>query len=194
MVAVVTAFPTVAPVRDSIRDLVDRSIQGDAEAFGQLYEHYLSEIYRYFYHHIGDAVEAEDLAERTFLKAWQSIGRYRWQGKPFTAWLYTLAHNEMVDYFRAKRVKAPLDDRQPYHGAGPDDLAIRQQMYAETRRAIDQLTPDQRQLIILKFYMEKDNREIAEIMGKKEGTVRALQMRALAALRRKLQIEQHKTS
>ena len=95
----------------------------------------------------------------------------------------------MVDYFRAKRAKAPLDERQPYHGAGPDDLAIRQQMCDEVRNAIEKLTPDQRQLIILKFYMEKDNHEIAQIMGKKEGTVRALQMRALAALRRRMQTE-----
>lgn len=189
MVTLATTFPSAKPVRDHIRNLVDRSIQGDADAFGELYEHYVGEIYRYFYHHVGDPAEAEDLAERTFLKVWQSIGRYRWQGKPFTAWLYTLAHNEMVDHFRAKRPRAPLDERQPYHGAGPDDLVIRQQTYADVRLALNHLTPDQRQLIILKFYMDKDNREIAQIMGKKEGTIRALQMRALAALRRHLQRE-----
>ena len=85
MVTLATALPAVPPAQDRIRDLVDRSILGEAEAFGELYEHYLNEIYRYFYHHVGDAAEAEDLAERTFLKAWQSIGRYKWQGKPFTA-------------------------------------------------------------------------------------------------------------
>jgi RNA polymerase sigma-70 factor (ECF subfamily) len=190
MVTFSTTASVIPDAVDPIKDLVDRSVDGDAEAFGELYERYVNEIYRYFYHHVGDACEAEDLAERTFLKVWQSINRYRWQGKPFTAWLYTLAHNEMVDYFRAKRPKAPLDERQPYYGAGPDDLAIQQQAHADVRRALQLLTPDQRQLIVLKFYMEKDNREIAAIMGKKEGTVRALQMRALAALRRKLQNEQ----
>lgn len=171
---------------DRIHDLVERSVQGDAEAFGELYERYFGDIYRYLYRHIGDAPEAEDLAESTFLKAWQNIGRYEWQGKPFTSWLYTIARNQMIDSFRKKKNNALLDERQPSYDAAPDDLAIRQETYADIRHALDYLTPMQRRLILLKFYQEKDNREIALLMGKTATTVRSIQMRALAALRRRL--------
>ena len=178
--------------RDRVRELVDRAVQGDAEAFGSLYDRFSEPVYRYFYHHVGGAEDAEDLVSRTFVKAWRSMGKFQWRGKPFEAWLFTVARNQLIDFLREKRPQrneAPLEvavgafaDQRP----GPEAMAIASLEASTTRAALDQLTFEQREVIVLKFFLGHENREIAAIMGKREGTVRALQMRALAAMRRQL--------
>ena len=172
---------------ERIRSLVDQAIQGDAEAFGGLYDFFIDDVYRYFYHHVGSPHDAEDLASRTFLRAWRGLSTFRWRGRPFEAWLFTLAKNQLVDFYRERRApSAPLDESYPDRKLGPEGRALANAEAEATRAALAKLTEEQRQVLILKFYLDRENREIALIMGKREGTVRALQMRALQALRRHL--------
>lgn len=165
-------------------ELVQRAIGKDAQAFGELYQRHLSQIYRYVYYKVGNPTEAEDLTEQTFLKAWEAMGRYREQGVPFSAWLYRLAHNLVIDHHRTKHEATPLDtvidaeDGQP----APDDVAALRLDAAAVHRAIARLTPEQQQVVILRFIQGMSHGEVAAIMGKNEGAVRGLQHRALAAL------------
>jgi RNA polymerase sigma-70 factor (ECF subfamily) len=169
-----------------VRELVDRSIQGDAEAFGSLYDLLCDDVYRYFYHQLGRAQDAEDLVSLTFLRAWQAISSFKWRGRPFEAWLFTVARNQLIDFYRRQRASAPLDEAREDGKPGPEALTLAELEAAATRSALDRLTQEQREVLVLKFYLNRDNREIAAIMGKREGTVRGLQLRALRALRRQL--------
>jgi RNA polymerase sigma-70 factor, ECF subfamily len=170
-----------------IRDLVDLAVKGDAESFGRLYDLLINDVYRYFYYHTTSSHDAEDLAARTFVRAWRAISSFRWKGKPFESWLFTLARNQLMDFYRERRTPvAPLDERRPDPGPGPEGMAMALSDAEQTRAALQKLTEEQRQVLVLKFFMDRANREIAEIMGKKEGTIRALQMRALQAMRRRL--------
>jgi RNA polymerase sigma-70 factor (ECF subfamily) len=169
--------------------LVDRAVQRDSEAFGALYDAHVEALYRYLYYRLGNHAEAEDLTEQVFLKAWQAIDRFQWQGKPFAAWLYRLAHNALIDYLRTRKPTAPLDDQ-------PDAQMVVSGDWVETRlqsdqlvKALDLLTQEQRNVVVLKFIQGMENDEIARIMQKKEGAIRALQMRALMAMRRILMAE-----
>ncbi len=170
-----------------MRELVDRSVTGDTDAFGALYDLFADDVYRYCYHHVGSPHDAEDLASRTFLRAWRGIHSFRWRGRPFEAWLFTLAKHQLVDFYRERRgTVAALDEAAPDSRPGPESIALAAAEAEATRAALARLTEEQRQVLVLKFYMDRDNREIAAILGKREGTVRALQMRALQALRRQL--------
>ncbi len=171
-----------------MRELVDRAVGGDAEAFGGLYDLYADDVYRYFYAHLGSYHDSEDLVSRTFIRAWRAIGTFKWKGRPFEAWLFTLARNQLIDFHRERRATlTALDERRPDTRPGPESIALAGASARETRAALQKLTEEQRQVLVLKFFMDRDNKEIAGIMGKREGTVRALQMRALQALRRHIQ-------
>ena len=169
--------------------LVDLAAAGDSAAFGVLYERFLDPIYRYFYYRTGDRAEAEDLTEQLFLKAWQGVGRFRWQGRPFLAWLYRVAHNLHADHVRARRRAVPLDSTQAHQSVVDQRAAIQ---LARTVDAdvlmwgIRQLTQDQQQVILLRFADDLDTPQIASILHKHESAVRVLQMRAIQRLRQVL--------
>ena len=170
--------------------LVARAVARDQAAFAELYDRYLERVYRYMYFRTANRIDAEDLTEQVFLQAWAAIERFRWQGKPFQAWLYTVAHNVVVDWRRRAAPSQSLDD-----GEHPIDLestsatqAMAQWIDADLlANAIRRLTPDQQQVITLKFLDGFDTATVAQLMDKREGTVRALQLRALQSLRRELQ-------
>ena len=171
--------------------LVNRAVASrDQEAFGALYDLFLERVYRYLYFRIGNRTDAEDLSEVVFLKAWEAMPRFRWQGRPFIAWLFRLAHNVLVDHLRSRRPTTSIHDEER-----PLDLPS-EVAESELARGIDavmlanaisQLTPEQQQVITLKFIDGMDNPEIANLMDKREGAIRALQLRALLSLRRVLE-------
>lgn len=173
--------------------LVDRVVADrDPTAFGELYDLFVDRVYRYLYFRTGQRAEAEDLTEQVFLKAWEAIGRYRWQGRPFLAWLYRLAHNVHIDHVRKQRPTTSLtDDNHPIDV--PSEVAateLGRRLDADLiARALAQLTTEQRRVIVLKFIEGLGNAEIACIMNKREGAIRALQMRALLSLRRVLEMQ-----
>ncbi|MGH2352526.1 MAG: sigma-70 family RNA polymerase sigma factor [Chloroflexota bacterium] len=169
-------------------ELVRAAKGGDVAAFGQLYERYFDKVYSYFSFKLGDATEAEDLAEQVFLKALESLGGYTWKGVPFQAWLFRIAHNLLVDSLRrkAKRTSEPLDEELHDSGrmADPEGWLIEKLTREGLIHAVERLTKLQKQVIALKFAGGLSNAEVARIMGKTEGAVKALQHAALQSLQR----------
>lgn len=165
-------------------ELIQRAIGRDAGAFGELYRQNLTRIYRYIYYRIGQSSDAEDLTEQTFLKAWEAIDRFRDQGVPFSAWLYRLAHNLIIDFRRTSHEAAPIEDLQEMEAAQRplDELAAGRIEEREVLLAIARLTPEQQQVIILRFIQGMSHADVAAILGKNEGAVRVVQHRALQAL------------
>ena len=169
-----------------ISRLVERVISGDLEAFGQIYGIYRDQIYRYVFYQVRDRMTAEDLTEEIFMKAWGSMGKQKKQVRTFSSWLYRIAHNHIIDYFRTRRQHESLDETIPDASAGPLEEVEARLMQQQLAESLSCLLPQQRQTIILKFIEELDNCEIARIMQKRPGAVRVMQMRALEKLRQKL--------
>jgi RNA polymerase sigma-70 factor (ECF subfamily) len=182
--------PVEGPDDPSVVALVNRVVVShDANAFGELYDRFVERVYRYLYFRTGSHPEAEDLTEQVFLKAWEAIGRYRWQGRPFLAWLYRLAHNSHIDYVRSQRPTTSLnnDDRPIELDSPAAAVELARALDADLlAHALGELTIDQQQVIVMKFIDGLDNEQIAHTMDKREGAIRALQMRALLSLRRVL--------
>lgn len=168
--------------------LVERA-KRDPEAFGQLYDIYFPRIYSFIYRRAGDQATAEDLTSETFLKALRSIGQYRYTGQPFSAWLFRIATNVIADHFRRNRGVEPLAGRLPVpDGApGPEEAALREDRREAILRALAELTPEQQDVVLLRFEQGFRLREIAGLRGKTEGAVKALMFRALHSLREKLE-------
>jgi len=178
-----------------ITRLVEGAAGGDFEAFGELYNVYLDRIYRYVLYQVKDKMTAEDLIEEIFVKAWKAIGSYRGKGQAFSSWLYRIAHNYLVDYFRKSQKRKSLDIETAATVASPEQESAEQEserkaVRQELLEAISCLRDNQRQVILLKFVEGLDNREISQIMGKSQGAVRILQMRALTTLRKRLSSEE----
>lgn len=172
-----------------IRPLVDRAREGDADAFGQLYDRFQPEILRYLVIRTRNPDVAEDLAQQVFLKAWRAIPRYQHRGAPFRAWLYRMAHNQMVDYFRTNRPTTDLEGVELPEDSEAESRVLTAETNEVLRAALERLSEDHREVLVQRFLMERSAREIGDAMGRKEVTVRGLQMRALQALRRELESE-----
>lgn len=166
--------------------LVQRAKNNDQEAFAQLYEEHFDKIYRYLALRIGNEMEAEDMTQQVFLNALQSISSFRWKGVPFSAWLYRIAHNQAVDHLRKnkKRSTVPLDESLASSGDSPPSAAERKMDIEQLLVATRRLTEAQREVISLRFTSELSIAQVAGIMGKSEGAVKALQHSAIVALRR----------
>ncbi|MEE8413081.1 MAG: ECF subfamily RNA polymerase sigma factor, BldN family [Dehalococcoidales bacterium] len=175
--------------------LVQRAQQHDQQAFTELYEAYFDKIYRYIVLKIGDRTEAEDMTQQVFLKALQSISSFKWKGVPFSAWLYRIAHNQVVDYFRkkTKRPSTPLDDSLNISDgkkeSNPQSMVEHSFSIEQVVSATQRLTEAQHEVISLRFTSELSIAEVARIMGKSQGAVKALQHSAIAALRKTLVVE-----
>ncbi len=168
------------------RTLVLRAAKRDTEAFTRLYDRFVDKIYKYVYYRVGSTDLAEDLTSQVFLKAWMAIQNYRCTDRPFSAWLFRIAHNLIVDHFRTQHPSLSIDEL-PLADESVDDAdeLAQSHLTAETlRKALKRLTQDQQQVIILKFLEGYGTEELATIMGKHPGAVRALQHRGLLALQR----------
>jgi RNA polymerase sigma-70 factor (ECF subfamily) len=159
--------------------------RNDQEAFAQLYEEHFDKIYRYLALRVGNEMEAEDMTQQVFLNALQSISSFRWKGVPFSAWLFRIAHNQAVDHLRRKRKHAsvPLNESLS-SGDSPHATTERKMDIEELLRATRRLTEAQREVISLRFTSELSIAQVARIMGKSQGAVKALQHSAIVALRR----------
>ena len=184
------AIPKARTAGDvDVRSLVEKAADGDIEAFGELYSIYLDRIYRYVFYQVRNKATAEDLTEEVFLKAWEGIGKFKWKGPPFQAWLYRIARNHIIDYFRTKRQQVTLDEELKADDKEPEQEADDKQTQRMLSKAIFSLPQQQRQIILLKFIEGLENCEIAQILKKSQGAIRITQMRALDALRQKLNKE-----
>ena len=168
--------------------LVQRAKQRDQKAFAQLYEEHFDRIYRYLALKIGDKTEAEDMTQQVFLNALQSISSFKWKGIPFAAWLFRIAHNQVVDYLRRKTRQAavPLDESLVSSESNPQLMAEQSLDIEQLLLATKRLTEAQREVISLRFTSGLSIAQVAKIMGKSQGAVKALQHSAIVALRRAL--------
>lgn len=159
----------------------------DPDAFGVLYERYVTRIYNYIYYRTGNHHDAEDVTARVFQRALQHIPRYANRGLPFSAWLYRIAHNLVVNWHRdrGRRKVVPLDDLPlgSLRTDAPEGVAESREETDLLLASIHLLPDDRQQLLILKFVERLSNAEIGQIMGRSEGAVKSLYHRTLLALR-----------
>jgi RNA polymerase sigma-70 factor (ECF subfamily) len=157
-------------------------------ALTQIYEENFDRIYRYIVLKIGDRTEAEDMTQQVFLNVLKSISSYKWQGMPFTSWLYRIAHNQVVDFLRkrSRRATVPLDESIPSLRDDPESAAMQRLEIEGLAVAAKKLTAAQQEVISLRFAAELSVAEVARVMGKSEGAVKALQHSAIVALRKTL--------
>jgi RNA polymerase sigma-70 factor, ECF subfamily len=176
-----------------MRALVERAQAGDRGALEELYLLHFDRIYSYLHVSVGNKHDAEDLTTQTFLKMLESIGRFRWQSAPFSAWLFRIAHNLAMDHFRASRrwqpeeevPEPPVDESTSAEMGALESIGQKSMM-----ELIEDLSPEQQQVLTLKFVFNFSNGEVATILGKTEGAIKSLQHRALASLQKQLE-KQH---
>jgi RNA polymerase sigma-70 factor (ECF subfamily) len=166
-------------------ELVKQAVKGNDQAFASLYDNYLDGIYRFIYIRVEDHQTAEDITSTVFLKAWENLAGYQPRGIPFRAWLFRIARNAVIDHYRTRKQSAPLDavinvvedDSQPLSEKIGNRLET-----DEVLSFMQELTEDQRNVLALKFVQGFSTKEIAKALGKRQGAVRALQMRGLQTL------------
>ncbi len=176
---------------ETLDRLVVEAKAGDAEAFGAIFDAFAGPIYRFIASRVNRPSDAEDLTQLVFVKALEALPRYETRGIPFGGWLFRLARNAIIDQVRTRRdhlslvaaVTRETDD------PGPEARAALRDDLEKVALALRDLTDDQREVIELRFFAGLSVLEAAEAMGRQEGTIRGLQFRAIAALRRSLEIE-----
>ncbi|HVA60645.1 MAG TPA: ECF subfamily RNA polymerase sigma factor, BldN family [Mycobacteriales bacterium] len=174
---------------------VARAQNGDAAAFGELYDRYVDQVYRYVYYRVGAAALAEDLTSDTFLRALRRIGSFRWQGRDFGAWLVTIARNLIADHFKSSRYRMELSSADLIESgaeqaaAGPEGAVLEALTNATLLEAVKRLNPEQQECVALRFLQGMSVAETALAMGKNEGAIKALQYRAVRSLARLLPSE-----
>jgi RNA polymerase sigma-70 factor (TIGR02952 family) len=203
---VVDLLPVESPVEDEVVDLVEeglydvvppatgpdvwgmvrRAQEGDAEAFGELYDHYVTLVHRYAYHRVGDRATAEDVTSETFVRALRRIDSLSFQGRDVGAWLVTIARNIIRDQVKSSRYRLEVttaDMRDADRATdGPEDAVLTHLTNRQLLECVQQLGSEQQECIVLRFLHGLSVAETAEIMGKKDGAIKALQHRAVRRL------------
>lgn len=177
------------PDHQKIERLVIESQHGNADSFGELYDIFIDGIYRYMFFRVGQH-EAEDLTELVFLKTWENIRQYKQSKSGFSAWIYRIAHNLVIDYYRLyKHRTEELSENIVDHRleAQTMDRAHRSLNNGIVTGSLMQLPPDYRQILVLKFVEDLSYVEIGEIMGRTQAALRILQLRALRKLKQLLE-------
>lgn len=175
-----------------VNGLVINAQQGNASAFAALYEHFFDQIFRYVSFKIGNSLEAEDLTGEVFIRMLESIKSFKPKGHPFSSWLFRIAHNLVVDYFRrmGKRKTVVLDVVESTAGHDPTgdiDRHVDQGMVMEeVYKAMGGLTNLQKEVISLRFAAGLSVAETARAVGKNDNAVKALQHAGLNKLRKLL--------
>ena len=167
--------------------LVLRAKGGDIGAFEQIYQRYAPAIYRYLYYRIGDPELAEDLQAEVFLRMFESLQRYEDRGWPLSAWLYRVAHDRAVDALRRRQSRRQVSiDAWDARCDGLEDSVVARLDYEAVRSALGDLTPEQRQVIQLRFIADLPIQEVARQLGRTTGAIKALQVRGLRSLARRM--------
>jgi RNA polymerase sigma-70 factor (ECF subfamily) len=168
--------------------LVHEAICGNQAAFTQLYDQNFDKIYRYIYFRLRRQAESEDLTQEVFIKALNGIKSYKMGKTPFAAWLFRIAHNQLIDFVRKnkKRQEMPLDDAAPFIEGEEDPVRMTEQKSEvdELMEAVKRLPPAQQEVISLRFISGLQISEVAQVLGKSEGTIKALQFNGTASLKK----------
>ncbi len=165
--------------------------KADPQVFGALYDRYVDRIYGYALQRTQDETTAQDITAVTFEKALRHIQKYEWRGKSFVAWLYRIAHNELVQQHRKRRFLAPFQAVQNgrFHqtdGRAPETAVLHQQRNQKLHQAIDRLSAKDKQIVTLRYFTELSNDEIGEVLGCSTSNVYVRLHRALKRLRQKM--------
>jgi RNA polymerase sigma-70 factor (TIGR02952 family) len=175
----------VPPVVD-VWALVRQSQDGDAEAFGRLYDHYVTMVHRYLLHRVGDRAQAEDLTSETFVRALRRIDSLSFRGRDVGAWLVTIARNLVRDHVKSSRFRLEVTTADMHDADrvvdGPEDAVVQALTNEQLLTCIRQLGGEQQECIALRFLQGLSVAETAAVMGKKDGAVKALQHRAVRRL------------
>lgn len=174
-----------------IEALVKEAQDGSHDAFAKVYDIFIDPIYRYVFYRV-KVNDAEDIVETVFLRVWEHLGKYKVSEKSsFSAWIFRIAHNLVVDYYRATKDKGvdelldTVSDKKREHN--PIDVTQQRLNSNVVKKAMCKLKKSHQEIIIYKFINELSNKEIAEILKRSEGSVRILQFRALKALQIELE-------
>jgi RNA polymerase sigma-70 factor (ECF subfamily) len=171
---------------DGERAIIGRAVKGEASAFGLLYDHYQPKIYRFVLVKTSRREEAEDLTHQVFMNAWQSIRAYRDEGFPFSSWLYRIARNQVIDYYRTAKRTLPIEDVNPEYFAEDEEhtaLVEHRLDIARVMKALRKLNGDYQDVIMMRFVDDLSPKEVGAIMKKSEGAVKVIQHRALRQLK-----------
>lgn len=169
-----------------IQDLVQRANQQDQPAFTELYERYAPRIHSYLQQRLkGNSHEADDLTSEVFAKVYEKMGGYQFRGLPFSAWLFRIARNQLIDHVRSagRQPQVPLEAAAELRGP-TSGVFNRRLDHQQLGPALSQLTDEQRQVIVCRFVEGMSLAETARVVGKGEEAVKKLQARGLAALKR----------
>ncbi len=166
--------------------LVELARGGDTEAFGMLYDHYHPQVYRFLYYRVGSQALAEDLTSDTFFRALRSMSSFRWQGKDFGAWLMTIARNLTTDHYKSgrNRLEMTTEDMSPHDSAtdGPETAVLASLTNEALMEALRQLPAEQQECLVMRFLQGMSIAETAQVMGRSDGAIKQLQLRAVRNL------------
>jgi RNA polymerase sigma-70 factor (ECF subfamily) len=167
---------------DELDELIDQAKRDEGDAISRLCKYAYAHVYAFLYYRVARPEDAEDLTSEVVLKIIKALKKQRGN---FHAWMYRIARNRLIDFYRQRAVRAEvsMNDVAPKDLSKGDEFSKQIMTKEKLRKGLEQLTDEQRQVIILKFIEGYANREIAEIVGKSVGAVKVLQFRALRALR-----------
>lgn len=175
---------------DRVAALVELAQGGDAEAFGLLYERYVDLVYRYIYVRVGSRHLAEDLTSETFVRALRRIDSFSWQGRDIAAWFVTIARNLITDHAKSARFRLEVSTADMLDAdrrvEAPEAEVLQHLRDTRLLEAVRDLKPEQAECVVLRFLQGLSLAETAAVIGKSEGAVKQLQLRAVRALHRAL--------
>lgn len=165
--------------------LIKKAKDGEVDAFGLLYDHYLPKIFRFVLLKVSHREEAEDLTHQVFLKAWENIDQYDFKGYSFGSWLYRIAKNITIDYYRSFRMEVSTEEI--------NELSVESFLFGHLDQKIEweklmwsirQLKDIEQNVLIMRFVEDLSPKEIAEVISKSEGAVKVIQHRAVNNLKK----------
>ena len=171
------------------RELVAKSLAGEADAFHGLVERYREPLYRVAYRFLGNHHDALEIAEDAFARSWEKLTSYD-PDRPFATWLFSIASNLARDVLRKRgRRNLVLSDeriRAEPGGGSPEGSAIEREEAERLRRAVDELDDEKRLAVVLRYFEGKSMKEIAEITGTEANTLKVRLFRARRELEARL--------
>jgi RNA polymerase sigma-70 factor (ECF subfamily) len=172
-----------------LKQQVRRAARGEEEAAAELFDHYYPRVYRYALSKLGSEQDAQDVASEAFAKVLRELDRFRWKGSGFEAWLFRIASNLVVDFYRRSGREQVRDTRAEMEEADPmtpETVFAQTELRGELDGMLAELSDDQREVLLLRFSAGLDTHEVGRVMGRNANAVRQLQFRALDALRTRM--------
>jgi RNA polymerase sigma-70 factor (ECF subfamily) len=166
--------------------LVRAAQSGDGDAFGKLYDRYVDAVYKFIYYRVNDRALAEDFTSETFLRALRRISAINYQGRDIGAWFMTIARNIVFDHSKSARFRLEMTTGELIEGkervASTETAVLAHLSNERLLEAVNSLNDEQKECIVLRFLNGLSVAETAEVMGKNDGAIKALQHRAVKRL------------